>query len=82
MKNKSPPPYRCKDTIDLEEAIAMKMKNEDFKNIKAVVYYKSGRTEEFQGKLKTDGTPYATFNQNVSLHKSFPTVLKVEVIRY
>ena len=74
-------PYRCKETVDLEDLIAMK-NQEDFENIRATVIYKSGRTETFTGKLKKDQTPKADFQKKVHDLKRFPSVVKIETERF
>jgi len=59
------------------------MKNqENFENIRAVVHYKSGRTETFTSKLKKDQTPSAAFSKKMADMKRFPTVIKVETERF
>lgn len=77
-----PPPPRCKDTIDIEDFIAMQDKKEQPTKIKAIVTYKSGRTEEVHGKINKSGIADAKFSKAVSAAKAFPTVEKVQVEKY
>jgi hypothetical protein len=72
---------RCKLTIDIEEAIAMQ-KEKQLKNIKAVITYKSGRTEEIECKLTSKNLPTATFSKKLAALKKFPTVVKIDIIRF
>lgn len=73
--------YRCTETIDLEDMI--KMKAEQFcTKVKAVVTYKSGRTEEFQSDLLKGGDFRKSFVERVNACKKFPTVENVEVVKF
>lgn len=49
---------------------------------RAIVYWKSGRIEEFQEKLKKDGTSPKKFTDKANKLRKFPTVIKVEVSRF
>ena len=60
------------------------MQNDESKFTKArgIAHYKSGRTEEFSCVLKKDKTPTNVFNKKLSSLRSFPTVKRVEVIKF
>lgn len=73
-------PYRCTETIDLEEIIKMTIEKEATKS-KAVVFWKSGRTEEFYADLNKGGEFKKSFTNKVDAHRNFPTVQKVEVTK-
>lgn len=57
-------------------------REEDFTAVKAIVTYKSGRTEEFHGKLNKNNLPDARFQKKVADMKRFPTVIKVHTEKY
>lgn len=72
---------RCKDTIDLEEYIAMK-NQEQHTHVKAEVIHKSGRTETVYGKLNKDQLPDKTFQRKLSALRQFPTVTDIKTTKY
>lgn len=73
---------RCKDTIGLEEYIAMK-NQEQHTHVKAEVTYKSGRTETVYGKLNKDQLPDKTFQRKLlSALRQFPTVTDIKTTKY
>lgn len=74
-------PYRCTETIDLEEII--KMKTEQFcEKVKATVTWKSGRVEEIYDSLKKGGEFKKSFSDKVENYRKFPTVENVRVEKY
>lgn len=74
-------PYRCSETIDLEEMIAMKTEGK-FTMVKAIVTYQSGRTETIHGKLNKDNIPDKVFQKKISDLRQFPSVTNIETIKY
>ena len=71
-------PYRCKETIDLEEIIDMS-NTENATTFTATAIYKSGREEVFSGKLSKGGVIPARDAKKISALRSFPTVVSMEV---
>ena len=78
MINTDKEPYRCNQTIDLEELIKMDKKET---KIRATITYISGRTEEIGADLKNDGTPPKSFNNKVNAYRKFPTVVSVQLVK-
>lgn len=74
-------PYRCNETIDLEGFIDMH-NEEDAQNARIVVTYNSGRQERFECKLNNDKTIPKPMQKKISNFRSFPTVKKVEVVKF
>lgn len=54
----------------------------EFTHVRGVAEYRSGRTEEFEAKLRADGTPPKAFSKKVSHLRCFPTVTNVKTERY
>jgi hypothetical protein len=73
--------YRCNETVDLEELIKMKDEKLCVK-AKAVVTWKSGRVEEIHTDLNKGGEFKKAFSDKIKSYKAFPTVEKVEVVKY
>jgi len=74
-------PYRCTETIDLEDMI--KMKAEQFcTKAKATITWESGRIEEIHADLKKGGEYKKAFADKVAQYRAFPTVKNVTVEKY
>lgn len=78
-KDKSPSPYRCKDTVDLEELIAMKTEKEKPTKATATITYASGREEILIGEINKNGIYDKVFREKLNQLKNFPTVQKIEI---
>ena len=80
--DKEAPPYRCKETIDLEDILAMKKEEEKKTHVRVIVIYKSGREEELCGDLNLDGSIHKNFQKRIERFRAFPTVKDVKIIKY
>lgn len=49
---------------------------------KAIVHWKSGRTETFADKLNISGKPPKPFMDKVAKYREIPTVVKIQVERF
>lgn len=70
---------RCKQTIDLEDWL---MENKAKENYLITATYKSGRTEEFRGKLLKGETLPKLLLKKINNLRAFPTVTDVTIEKY
>lgn len=75
--------YRCNQTVDLEEAIAMTMNNQKQpENAKIIAEYVSGRIEEHHSKLNRGGVYKKSFYDLYKKLLDFPTIRSVKIVKY
>lgn len=72
---------RCKETIDLEEIIAMKKDEKIPTKLKVIIIYKSGREELLYTDLNLDGSIHKRFQERIERLRAFPTVREVKIIK-
>lgn len=73
--------YRCKETVDLEELIAMKVSDDKPKNVEAKVLYVSGREEIVRGKLNQNGMADQKFQSKLNKLRTIPTVKDIKITK-
>ena len=65
--------YRCDETIDVEG---------EYTHVRGIATYQSGRKEEFDCKLRVDGTPPLAFQKKLKDLSAYPKINSVKTERF